>query len=61
MAALGVPCRRSALTKRLGSRVKGEPELRDRLIRKGLIWVPARGELDFTVPHFADFLSRHKA
>lgn len=29
---------------------------RDSLIRKGLIWSPRRGEVDFTVPLFADYL-----
>jgi hypothetical protein len=29
---------------------------RDSLIQKGLIWSPRRGQLDFTVPLFAEFL-----
>jgi hypothetical protein len=29
---------------------------RDALIQKGLIWSPRRGQVDFTVPLFADFL-----
>jgi hypothetical protein len=29
---------------------------RDALIGKGLIWSPRRGQLDFTVPLFAEFL-----
>lgn len=29
---------------------------RDGLIQKGLIWAPRRGQLDFTVPLFAEFL-----
>jgi AAA ATPase domain len=31
---------------------------RDRLIRKGLIYVPRRGSLDFTAPGFVAYLSR---
>ena len=29
---------------------------RDSLIQKGLIWSPRRGQVDFTVPLFAEFL-----
>jgi excisionase family DNA binding protein len=29
---------------------------RDALIHKGLIWAPRRGQLDFTVPLFAEYL-----
>ena len=29
---------------------------RDALIQKGIIWAPRRGQLDFTVPLFADYL-----
>jgi hypothetical protein len=29
---------------------------RDSLIGKGLIWSPRRGQLDFTVPLFAEYL-----
>jgi hypothetical protein len=32
---------------------------RDSLIQKGLIWSPRRGQLDFTVPLFAEFLLEH--
>jgi hypothetical protein len=32
---------------------------RDALIRKGLIWSPRRGVVDFTVPLFAEFLREH--
>jgi hypothetical protein len=28
----------------------------DSLIHKGLIWSPRRGQLDFTVPLFAEYL-----
>ena len=31
---------------------------RQALIRKGLIYVPKHGTVDFTVPHFADFMRR---
>jgi len=29
---------------------------REGLIQKGLVWVPRRGQLDFTVPLFAEYL-----
>lgn len=32
---------------------------RDSLIGKGLIWSPRRGQVDFTVPLFAEFLNEH--
>ena len=32
---------------------------RDNLIQKGLIWAPRRGQVDFTVPLFAEFLLGH--
>lgn len=32
---------------------------RDALLQKGLIWAPRRGQVDFTVPLFADFLRQH--
>jgi hypothetical protein len=32
---------------------------RDSLIQKGLIWSPRRGQVDFTVPLFAEFLLGH--
>jgi hypothetical protein len=32
---------------------------RDGLITKGLIWSPKRGQVDFTVPLFAEFLREH--
>jgi hypothetical protein len=32
---------------------------RDSLLHKGLIWSPRRGQVDFTVPLFAEFLLEH--
>jgi AAA ATPase domain len=32
---------------------------RDGLLRKDLIWTPRRGQVDFTVPHFADYITRN--
>jgi len=32
---------------------------RESLIQKGLIWSPRRGQVDFTVPLFAEFLKEN--
>jgi hypothetical protein len=32
---------------------------RDSLVQKGLIWAPRRGQIDFTVPLFGEFLREH--
>ena len=36
------------------------PMMRARLIGKGLIYSPSHGQIDFTIPHFGDFLLREK-
>lgn len=61
MAALGAPPYRSAeVARRYGARdQRGVSVHRDSLIQKGLIWSPRRGQLDFTVPLFAEFLRDH--
>jgi hypothetical protein len=58
MAALGEPpYRSSAVATAYGARdQRGVSMHRDSLIHKGLIWSPRRGQLDFTVPLFAEFL-----
>jgi hypothetical protein len=58
MAALGAPpYRSSAVAARYGARdQRGVSVHRDSLIQKGLIWSPRRGQVDFTVPLFAEFL-----
>jgi len=35
---------------------RGVSEHRDGLIQKGLVWSPRRGQVDFTVPLFAEYL-----
>jgi hypothetical protein len=58
MAALGdPPYRSSAVATRYGAKdARGVSVFRESLIQKGLIWSPRRGQLDFTVPLFAEFL-----
>jgi hypothetical protein len=58
MAAIGDPRYRSAdIARRYGARdQRGVSAHRDSLIHKGLIWSPRRGQVDFTVPLFAEYL-----
>lgn len=48
----------SAVAARLGKEPRSQAPHRDSLIKKGLIYSPEHGYLDFTVPHFADFMRR---
>ena len=58
MAELGEPPYRSnQVAARYGAKdQRGVSMHRDSLIQKGLIWRPRRGQVDFTVPLFAEFL-----
>jgi hypothetical protein len=58
MASIGDPPYRSAdVARRYGARdQRGVSVHRDSLIQKGLIWSPRRGQVDFTVPLFAEYL-----
>jgi hypothetical protein len=58
MASLGNPPYRSGdVARAYGARdQRGVSVHRDGLIQKGLIWPPRRGQLDFTVPLFAEYL-----
>ena len=58
MAALGDPPHRSSeVATRYGAKdTRGVSVFRESLIQKGLIWSPRRGQVDFTVPLFAEFL-----
>jgi hypothetical protein len=58
MASLDAPpYRTSAVAKAYGANdQRGVSVHRDALIQKGLIWSPRRGQLDFTVPLFGEFL-----
>jgi hypothetical protein len=61
MAALpALPGRTSDIAELFGvSDQRGVSVYRNGLIRKGLIWSPRRGLVDFTVPLFAEFLREH--
>jgi AAA ATPase domain len=59
MADLGDgPYRTGDVAKRLNSAVSSTSVVRDTLIKKGLIYSPDHGEVDFTVPHFSPFMRR---
>ena len=60
MAALGDgPQTSLAVAKRLGYKSSsGASVHRDSLIKKGLVYSPDHGLVDFTVPHFAPFMRR---
>ena len=61
IASLGDPPYRSAdVARAYGARdQRGVSVHRESLIGKGLIWSPRRGQLDFTVPLFAEYLTEN--
>lgn len=62
MAAMGDlgdgPYKTGDVAGRLGGRASSSSVHRDSLIKKGLIFSPDHGEVDFTVPHFSPFMRR---
>ena len=59
MASLGDgPYRTAQIADRLGRRPSYTSAPRDSLIKKGLIYSPDYGEVDFTVPKFSPFMRR---
>jgi hypothetical protein len=51
---------RTADIAKLGYRTRSSTsEPRDGLLKKDLIWNPRRGFVDFTVPHFAQYIRRN--
>ena len=58
MASAGsAPYRSAEVARRFGVKdQRGVSVHREALIQKGLIWSPRRGQLDFTVPLFAEYL-----
>ncbi len=59
LADLGPGAHRSGdIAERLGVKVQSSAPLRSGLIRKGMIYGPAHGDTDFTVPLFDDFMRR---
>lgn len=59
MAQIGDgPYKSGEVAQRLDERVQALGPRRASIIRKGMIYSPAHGDIDFTVPMFADFLRR---
>lgn len=59
MADLGDgPYRSSDVAQRMGTTPSAVSPVRDSLIKKGLIYSPDHGAVDFTVPHFSPFMRR---
>jgi hypothetical protein len=59
MADLGDgPYKTGDVAGRLGGRAGSSSVHRDSLIKKGLIFSPDHGEVNFTVPHFSPFMRR---
>ena len=59
MAACGnMPCQIAEVAERMNKRVQQISTHRATLIDKGIIYAPARGEVDFTVPMFGEYLNR---
>ena len=60
MASLGGPgpYRSGEISRRLGKTTTQTGPVRDRLITRGLCYVPRHGELAFTVPLFDSFVRR---
>jgi len=52
------PYRSSDVADRLGESIQKLGPRRAKIIRKGMIYSPAHGDIDFTVPMFADYLQR---
>lgn len=59
MAELGPgPHQSGAIADALGKRAKSLAPMRSKLIAKGMVWSPARGDTAFTVPLFNEFMLR---
>jgi hypothetical protein len=60
MASVGEPPYSTEAIARAGYRTRGSTSSpRDNLLRKDLIWTPRRGQVDFTVPYFAQYIRRN--
>lgn len=59
VAGLAKPRARSGeVAKALGKTPEGTTVVRDRLIKKGILWSPEHGELAFTIPLFGEYVQR---
>jgi hypothetical protein len=59
MAELGTgPYRTSDVAVKLSVKINSLAPVRDKLIKKGMVYSPAHGEMAFTVPLFDAFMRR---
>ena len=59
MADLGAgPCRTGDVADKLGVKISAQGPVRASLIKKGMVYSTAHGEMDFTVPLFDAFMRR---
>jgi len=59
MADLGAGAHRTGdIADKLGVKVTSLGPVRAKLIKKGMIYSPAHGDMDFTVPLFSEFMIR---
>ena len=59
MAALGEgPVSSAAIARGLGRKPEAVTKIRESLIQEAIVFAPARGQLEFTVPHCARFVRR---
>jgi len=59
MAYLGAgPCRTGDIADALGEKITTLGPVRANLIKKGMIYSPAHGDMAFTVPLFDEFMCR---
>jgi len=59
LAGLGTENHRSGdVAEKLGARVQSVAPIRNSLVKKGMIFSPAHGDTEFTVPLFGEFMKR---
>lgn len=58
MARCGSPCKSADLAEAMGVKPTALTPMRANLIRKGMLYSPRHGIIDFSVPMFGDFLQR---
>ena len=54
-----LPASSTEVAHEMGISVSDAAPIRSAVIKKGLIYSPARGRVDFTVPKFADYIKRN--
>lgn len=60
MANCGVPCKSADVAQKLALKPSALTPMRANLIRKGMIYSPRHGLIDYSVPLFEQFLKRNQ-